>query len=280
MPNGDEAGGHSLDSAVEDFQRFERALGRRSARTTRSREDANAIRALFETWSRTHRPQAVAVLGENAAEIAAVDRQVRELRVQAGSQLVIAELRRSLREIARTIERELIPAYDTARWTEAATAAATPTGAVARGTLEARLNQVSADLALSYRQVVIDIADGSRVSLLGTVGELREVMRGAITQLAPTDDVRAEAWYVGHEGRPTQAERIRYILQQQHPDASDEAASEAAELVETRVGRLGRTLYQRASGAFHAGTQRAELERIAGYVDAVLNEILPPLDTG
>ena len=39
-------------------------------------------------------------------------------------------------------------------------------------------------------------------------------------------------------------------------------------------------LYSRASGAFHVGTQPAELERIAGYVDAVLNEILPPLDTG
>ena len=69
----------------------------------------------------------------------------------------------------------------------------------------------------------------------------------------------------------------RYILQQQHSDASDEAAGEAAELVETRVGRFGRMLYSRASGAFHVGTQRAD---IAGYVDAVLNEILPPLDTG
>ena len=39
-------------------------------------------------------------------------------------------------------------------------------------------------------------------------------------------------------------------------------------------------LYTRASGAFHAGTLRAEVDRIVGYVEAVLNEILPPLDTG
>jgi hypothetical protein len=39
-------------------------------------------------------------------------------------------------------------------------------------------------------------------------------------------------------------------------------------------------LYSRTSGAFHAGTQREELDRIVGYVEAVLNEILPPLDTG
>jgi hypothetical protein len=104
------------------------------------------------------------------------------------------------------------------------------------------------------------------------------------TRSAPSattwSSTRAESWYVGHDGRPTQAERIRYILHQQHPDASDEAASEAAELVETRVGRFGRMLYSRTSGAFHAGTQREELDRIVGYVEAVLNEILPPLDTG
>src|SRR5438128_2006861 len=101
MPNGGEAGDHSLDAAAGGFRTFERALSRRTARTTRSREDANAIRALFETWSRTYRPQFVEVLGENAAEVTAVDRRVRELRAQAGSQLVIADMRRSLREIGR-----------------------------------------------------------------------------------------------------------------------------------------------------------------------------------
>jgi hypothetical protein len=241
MPNGQDAGDQSLDAAADGFRTFERALGRRTARTTRSREDANTIRALFETWSRTHRPQLVEVLGESV-EIGAVDRQVRELRGQAGSQLEIVDLRRSLREIVRTIERDVLPAYDTARWTDAATASPSPTGTAARGTLEARLNQVSADLALSYRQVLLDMADGSRASYVGTAGELREVMRGAITQLAPTDDVRAEPWYVGHEGRPTQAERIRYIVQQ-HSDTGEEAPTDAAELVETRVGRFGRMLY-------------------------------------
>lgn len=279
MPDGEEPGERALDAAADGFRKYERALSRRTARTTRSREDANTIRALFETWTQTHRPLFVAVLGENASEIAAVDRQVRELRARAGSRLVIANLRSLLRAIVRTIERELLPAYDTARWTEASTAAQTPAGTAARGTLEARLNQLSPDLARSYRQVLLDMADCSRISFVGTVGELREVMRGAITQLAPAEEVQREGWYVGHDGRPTQAERIRYTLQQQRPGTSDQAAREAAELVETRVGQFGRILYSRASGAFHAGTQRKELERILGYVDAVLNEILPPFDT-
>jgi hypothetical protein len=78
-----------------------------------------------------------------------------------------------------------------------------------------------------------------------------------------SDDVRAEPWYVGHEGRPTQAERIRYIVQQ-HSGTGEQAPTEAAELVETRVGRFGRMLYSRTSGAFHAGTQREEIDRVVG----------------
>jgi hypothetical protein len=275
MPNGRDSGDHSLDAAADGFRSFERALGRRTGRTTRSREDANTIRALFETWSRTYQPQLLEALGDTA-EISAVDRQVRELRGRAGTQLVIADLRGRLREIVRTIERDVLPAYDTARWTSAATASPSPTATAVRGTLEARLNQVSSDLALSYRQVHLDMADGSRASYVGTAGELREVMRGAISLLAPSDAVRAEPWYVGHEGRPTQAERIRYIVQQRS-DTGEEAPTEAADMVETRVGRFGRMLYSRTSGALHAGTQREELDRLVGYVEAVLNEILPPL---
>jgi Predicted pPIWI-associating nuclease len=272
MPNGHDPGDYSLDAAADGFRSLERALGRRTTRTTRSREDANAIRALFETWSRVYRPQLAQVVGDLTA-IETVDRQVRELRSRVGSQLVIADVRRTLREIARTIDRDILPAYDAARWSNAST---TPPSA-ARGALEARLDQLSPDLGASYRQVHSDIADTTRSTYLGPAGELREVMRGAIQVLAPDQDVQAQTWYVGNQGRPTQAERIRYIVQER--SAGGEATPiEAADIVETKVGRLGRTLYSRASRALHAGTQRDELDRIVAYVEAVLNEILPPLE--
>ena len=268
MASRDEQRGHSLDEASQAVRSLERALGRRSARTTRSRADANALRALHETWFRTYRPQFEEILGDFPA-IEVVDRELRELRSRVGSQMVIADLRARLRVIVRAIDREILPAYEATRWT---TAAARPTRAVANA-LSSRLERLSPDLAASYQQVLADMEDERRSTYLGPAGEIREVLRAAIHLLAPDEDVQAQPWYVGHEGRPTQAERIRYSVQQR--SEGQVSPVEAAEIVDTKVGRLGRVLYQRASRAFHVGTQREELERIVGYVDAVLNEILP-----
>jgi hypothetical protein len=128
-------------------------------------------------------------------------------------------------------------------------------------------------LANSYEQAHADLADTGRASYLGPAGEIREVMRGAMHLLAPDDEVEAQTWFVGDDkGRPTQAERIRYIVQSK---SGAESTIETAEIVDTKVGRLGRQLYQRASKAFHAGTQRDEVGKIVGWVEAVLNEILP-----
>jgi hypothetical protein len=269
MANGQEGRDYSLDDASEGFRSLERALSRRTARTTRARQDANAIRASVETWFRTYRPRLVGVLGD-LPSIERVDGQLQQLRARVGTQFVIADLRAELRAIVRTIDREVLPAYDAARWTEAATQGTRPAGQQA---LAERLATLSPDLAASYQQVHRDLADDGRGTFLGPAGEIREVMRGAIHLLAPDGDVRAQPWFQGDQGRPTQTERIRYILQQS--SASEAAPGEAADIVDTKVARLGRLLYSRASGAFHAGTQRAEVNRIVGYAEAVLNEILP-----
>lgn len=275
MASGQTAVGASLDEAAAAFLSLDRALGRRTAQTTRSREDANSIRALIEAWFRTYRATAAETLGQYPA-VEAVDRELRDLRSRVGSQLVIADVRRRLRLVARTIEREIIPAFEAARWTNAA---APPTTAVRVGVRD-RLEQLSPDLAASYVQVHADLADKQRSTFLGPAGEIREVMRAVIHLLAPDEEVQAQNWFVGEQGRPTQAERIRYSVQQRaagEPGPGEAAPVEAADVVETKVGRLGRVLYGRASRALHAGLQRDELERIVGYVEAVLNEVLPDL---
>lgn len=99
-------------------------------------------------------------------------------------------------------------------------------------------------------------------------------MRATIHLLAPDDDVKSQTWFKGDEdGKPTQAERIRFIVQSK---SGADAAIGTGGVVDTKVGRLGRQLYQRASKGFHAGAQREEVQKIAGWVEAVLNEILPP----
>ena len=137
-----------------------------------------------------------------------------------------------------------------------------------------RLDALDPNLAASYTQVHRDFVDDTRLSFLGPAGEIREVMRAVIHRLAPTDDVQEQTWYVGRDDKPTQAERIRFILESR--SRAEKSATDAAGMVDDRVGKLGRTLYTRASRAFHAGTQREEVSKIVGYVEAVLNEVLPP----
>ncbi len=124
----------------------------------------------------------------------------------------IADVRRRLRLVARRINQEILPAYDAARWTAAATVERPPSEM--RASLAARLRDLSPDLANSYEQAHADLADTGRASYLGPAGEIREVMRGAMHLQAPDDKVEAQTWFVGDDsGRPMQAERIRYIVQ-------------------------------------------------------------------
>ena len=271
MGDGNGEPGGALDDAASGFLSLERTLARRGTRTSRSREDANVLRAVIGAWFETSYPTLVATLGDFPA-ITDVSRELRDLRALAGGRINIPALRRRLRAVARRIEREILPAYDAARWTAAATVQRS--AGEMRESLAGRLRGLSPELADSFAQVYTDTADPDRQTFLGPAGEIREVMRGAIHLLSPDDEVRAQAWYVGVEGRPTQAERIRFILQSRQGVGSD-SAIETAEVVDTKVGRLGRLLYQRASRAFHAGTQRDEVRRIVGWVEAVLNEILP-----
>lgn len=137
-----------------------------------------------------------------------------------------------------------------------------------------RLEALQPELAASYSQVHIDLADDARLSFLGPAGEIREVMRAVIHELSPDDDVRARSWYVGHEDRPTQAERIRHILESR--SETETSATNTAGIVEEKVATFGRDLYRRASRALHTGAQREELRKIVRWVEAVLIEILPP----
>jgi hypothetical protein len=104
---------------------------------------------------------------------------------------------------------------------------------------------------------------------------LREVLRATIHLLTEDEAaIKSQPWFKGDDhGRATQAERIRHIMASS--GGSVRSAADAGELVETMVGTIGRELYTRASKAFHAGTDRAEVERIRRYTVAVLGDLLP-----
>jgi hypothetical protein len=265
----------SLDDAPAGFRALERQLASKGVKTTRSAATAGAIRGLHETWMRVYRPRLVTTLGELPA-IEAVDLELTRLRSRLGDTLLVRDLRRSLREIAKIIDNEILPAYTGARWSEAS---APPRERASQSPgvddpLLGRLDDLHPALARSYRQALNDLADPTRISFLGTAGEIREVLRAVIHTLAPDPEpIKKQPWFKGHDGRPTQAERIRYIMQQRAEGES--AAIQAADLVDVKVGTLGRDLYERASRAFHAGTERGEVAKIELYVRGVLLDVLP-----
>lgn len=153
------------------------------------------------------------------------------------------------------------------------TVSVAPTLTVEQEDIAARLGAVDPDLATSYRQVLTDVAQ-PRETYVGPAGEIREVLRGAINQLAPDSEVKAETWYVGHDGRPTHQERIRLAVQKNRGSADAQILA-ADEILEAKIGQLGRSLYSRSSKALHAGTQQREVRKIVDWVELVLDEVLP-----
>jgi hypothetical protein len=104
--------------------------------------------------------------------------------------------------------------------------------------IAARLAALDPALGISYQQVLADVVQ-VRDTYVGPAGEIREVLRGAIMQLGPDDEVIVQSWFKGHDGKPSHAERIRYALQQNHA-TEDEQILKADDILDAKIGQLGR----------------------------------------
>lgn len=140
-----------------------------------------------------------------------------------------------------------------------------------------RLRRQSPAFADSLEQALTDLNDHTRLSYVGPAGEIREVMRAAVQLLAPEEEVRKQTWFVGIEQggkrNASQAERTRYAVQQRR--GSKEQVQDIDALIDELVGQIGRRTYTVGSGAFHAGASREAVWKLAGWVWALLDEVLP-----
>jgi hypothetical protein len=140
-----------------------------------------------------------------------------------------------------------------------------------------RLRRHSSTLADSLEQALQDLNDPTRLSYVGPAGEIREVLRATVQLFAPDGEVRKQPWFVGVEQggkrNPTQAERTRYAVQQR--GGKKEQVSGVNDLVDQLVGQIGRQTYTIGSSALHAGTVQPKVRKLAGWVFAVLDEVLP-----
>jgi hypothetical protein len=140
----------------------------------------------------------------------------------------------------------------------------------------ATLKQIVPSTALSYRQVLQDIAEPQRVSYRGTAAELREVLRELLDHLAPDEAVlKTGVKLEKDQKRPTMKQKTTFILKARGVgESTRKPAEEAVETVQESVSALARSVYTRGSVSTHVVTSRQEVLTLKGYADAVLADLL------
>jgi hypothetical protein len=131
--------------------------------------------------------------------------------------------------------------------------------------------------AASYKQALIDLGDPERLSFRGPALELREALREVLDHLAPDDAVMKSENFKLESGRtkPTMKQKVRFILKARGRSKSEIATPEnTATTVDTMVGDLTRSVYDKSSVATHIVTSRRNVGQIKMYVRAVLHDIL------
>jgi hypothetical protein len=129
--------------------------------------------------------------------------------------------------------------------------------------------------AQSYTQALHDLQDAKRVSFRGPAFELREALRETLDNLAPDDEVMAVLGY-SQEGKsgPTMRQKVRFIMKKKGKQSSSEAPEQAVIAFEEAIAKLTRAVYERSSGAAHAGGEREKVAQIRRYVVAIFHDIL------
>lgn len=183
--------------------------------------------------------------------------------------MVDSDLLRRLGEFQRSVRRDV-------RTLEPVVPARGPLSDREAGILT-RLHKLSSSLSASMEQALRDLNDQTRLSYMGPAGEVREVMRAAVQMLAPDEEIRQQPWYVGisqgSKTNPSQAERIRYAVQQRGGDR--EQVKGVDDRIDELIGKIGRQTYTSGSKSFHAGTTRSQVSKLVGWVFALLDEVLP-----
>lgn len=135
------------------------------------------------------------------------------------------------------------------------------------------LQTIGEQLAACYRQAFRDIEQLDRESFVGPAAALRELVTAVLKHRAPDAEVAAQAGFKpeADHGRPSRAQRVRYILSTRASGVSTESIDRALEGLDAIV----RDTYDRASKATHLGeTGRKEIVTLATYVRGILRDLL------
>jgi hypothetical protein len=139
----------------------------------------------------------------------------------------------------------------------------------------ATLDEIAPSTALSYRQVLQDLNEASRVSYRGTAAEMREVLRELLDHLAPDEEVLKTVKLEKDQRGPTMKQKTVFILKARGiGETARKTPLDAVTAIEDSIGSLARSVYSRGSVSAHLATTRKEVLTIKAYADAVLADLL------
>jgi hypothetical protein len=106
---------------------------------------------------------------------------------------------------------------------------------------------------------------------------LREALRETLDRLAPDKEVMAAPGFKLEPDRtkPTQKQKVRYILRSREvPETARKAPEATVLMIEELTGSLARASYERSSISAHIASTEQEVRQMKMYVDTVLAELL------
>jgi len=268
----------SWQSLLASLIELERAIGRVSAVNVNTATARDSAKSLIQDYFRRTRPDLIGVgLGE--ADLEELDSQMQRLLQLANGRNAKQSYVRLLREIRGSMQRiELTREYRLGERRHAEGSSGVVLATDIETKIITTLAQLVPSAALSYQQALRDFAGSTeRVSFRGTAVELREALREALDHLAPDEEVMAAPGFrlERDRTRPTQKQKVRYILRSRRlSEAARSAPEEAAALVEELTGSLARASYERGSLSTHVASTENEVRQLKMYVDSVLAELL------
>jgi len=268
----------SWQSLTDSLSAVERAVGRVTAVNVNTSAVRDGAKALIQDYFRRTRPD-LSGLGVNEEHLEYMDRSMQRLLQLANGRNPKRSYMKVLREIRDEAQRlELIREY---RLGESRSADTPTTGAIA-SIIEVKIVDTLKDLvptaALSYEQALRDLARSTeRISFRGTANELREALRETLDRLAPDKEVMAAPGFKLEPDRtkPTQKQKVRYILRSREvPETARKAPEATVLMIEELTGSLARASYERSSISAHIASTEQEVRQMKMYVDTVLAELL------
>jgi hypothetical protein len=138
------------------------------------------------------------------------------------------------------------------------------------------LGTISDSLSRRYQQVCADLRHTNRLSWTGCAHEIRDMLSFLLRTMAPDDQVLSQAWFRAdpNTSGPTQAQRVRFILEENRRKNEIKMSIETLELIDGLVARITRGVYAVGSNHAHTSAEHQDCVLLLFYFDALVVSLI------